>query len=352
LEEFMRAVIYTTPGGPEVLELVEREVPLPQPHEVLVQLHVSGVNPTDWKSRRGSGATLAFPEIVPNQDGAGVITAVGSQVPQARVGERVWVYEAGHERAFGTAEEYIAIDERHAIALPEGAPFDLGAALGVPAITAHRCLTVGIDGPRRLGPGELAGQTVLVAGGAGAVGHMAIELARWSGATVIATVSSASKGELATAAGADFVLNYRDNNITDQVRSLAPNGVDLIVEVSAVVNADLNVRALKASGTIAIYASGNDPLMLDIRTMMKLNARIQFVYLYTVPRAAKELAIEDITRAIEDGALSAGAHRGLPLIRFSLDDTSHAHRAVEDGAIGKVLIDVIHPSRQSDPTES
>lgn len=346
----MRAVIYTTPGGTEVLEVVEREVPLPKPHEVLVQLHVSGVNPTDWKSRRGSGPELAFPEIVPNQDGAGVITAVGSEVSDKRIGERVWIYEAAHERAFGTAEEYIAIDEHHAIALPERATFDLGATLGVPAITAHRCLTVGVDGPSRLGPGTLAGQTVLVAGGAGAVGHAAIELARWSEATVIATVSNKPKAELATAAGANFVLNYRDESVADQIRTIAPEGVDLIVEVSAVVNDQLNVRVLKQSGTIAIYASGTDPLSLDIRTMMKLNARIQFVYLYNVPRRAKDYAIEDISHALEDDALSAGAHRGLPLIRFSLENAAYAHRAVEEGAVGKVLIDIIGPTGAAIPS--
>jgi NADPH2:quinone reductase len=337
----VRAVIYTTFGDPNVLQIVERDVPLPEPHEVLVQLHRSGVNPTDWKSRQGSSDKPAFAEIIPNQDGAGVITAVGSSIDTGRVGERVWIYEAQHGRAYGTAAEYIAIDAGHTVTLPDTASFDLGASLGVPAITAHRCLTVGVNGPRRLTPGSMIDQTVLVAGGAGAVGHAAIELAGYAGAKTITTVSSPVKAELARRAGADVVINYNDDDAAQQIRSVAPDGVDLIVEVSSVTNLALNEKVLKEGGTISIYASGPDPLTLEIRTMMRLNARLQFVYLYLVPLDAKATGIEDITAALREGVLRVGDAFGMPLGHFSLEETKRAHQAVEDHFVGKVLIDIV-----------
>ena len=195
-----------------MLKLVERPEPTPAGEEVLVRVAISGVNPTDWKSRRGSapGQPLAFPEVVPNQDGAGTVVAVGPGVDPDRVGERVWLWEAAWERADGTAQELVALPGWQAVPLPDGASFELGASLGIPALTAHRCLTVSENGPSTLGPGTLAGCTVLVAGGAGAVGHAAIELARWSGATVLSSVSSPEKAALAIAAGAHHVVNYRE----------------------------------------------------------------------------------------------------------------------------------------------
>src|SRR5882672_6382876 len=179
----MKAVVYSQGGGPDVLRLVERPVSDPGPGEVRVRVRVSGVNPTDWKMRYGgSGGALPFGELVPNQDGAGTIDAVGAGVEEARIGERVWVWEAAWHRAGGTAQEYVVLPERQVVRLPDGISFDVGASLGIPALTAHRCLTVSELGPTRLGPGVLAGQTVLVAGGAGAVGHAAIQLAGWAGA--------------------------------------------------------------------------------------------------------------------------------------------------------------------------
>lgn len=153
--------MYSETGGPEVLRMVERSVPEPGAGEVRVQVSVSGVNPTDWKSRRAGSAPPA-PEVVPNQDGAGTIDAVGEGVEPSRVGERVWLWEAAWERAEGTAQEHVVLPERQAVALPDGASFDLGASLGIPALTAHRCLTVSDIGPARLHPGALSGRTVLV----------------------------------------------------------------------------------------------------------------------------------------------------------------------------------------------
>lgn len=327
-----------------MLEVVERPIPEPGPKEVLVAVAVSGVNPTDCKSRRGSGGELPFAEIIPDQDGAGTIVAVGAEVTTARVGERVWIYEANYQRAYGTAAEYLAIDEHHVVELPESASFELGASLGIPALTAHRCLTVGEDGPARLGPGTLAGRTVLVAGGAGAVGHAAIELARWSGAIVVATVSSAQKAALAHRAGAHLVVNYREDHAADSISQFAPGGVDLVVEVASVENLPLDLAVLSDAGTIAIYASGSEPLSLDVRTMMKLNARLQFVYVYTVSKQSKAAAVQDVARALEDGALRVGEEHGLPLVRFPLERCAGAHRAVEEGAVGKVLIEVTSPT--------
>jgi NADPH:quinone reductase len=170
----MRSVVYTYTSGPEVLRLIETPVPDPGPGEVRVRIHRSGVNPTDWKSRRDfDGGPAVDPPQVPNQDGAGVVDAVGEGVAQALLGLRVWIWEAAYQRRHGTAQDYALVPERQVVTLPDVASFDLGASLGIPFLTAHRCLTVGEDGPRRLGPGALQGRHVLVAGGAGAVGNAA-----------------------------------------------------------------------------------------------------------------------------------------------------------------------------------
>ena len=338
----MRAIVYRETGDPGVLTLAERPEPAPGPGEVLVRVAVSGVNPTDWKVRRGAapGQPLAFPEIVPNQDGAGRVVAVGADVDPGRIGERVWLWEAARNRADGTAQELVALPARQAVPLPEGASFDLGASIAIPALTAHRCLTVGADGPAVLGPEALAGRTVLVAGGAGAVGHAAIELAVWSGATVIATVSSPEKAALASAAGAHHVVNYREDGADRAIRDAAPDGVDVIVEVAPATNAALDASVVAPNGTVASYASQPDALAIDIRAAMTVNTRYQFVLVYTMPAAAKEQAIRDVQDAVAAGALRVGEDAGLPLHRFPLERTADAHAAVEGNAVGKVLIDV------------
>jgi NADPH:quinone reductase len=339
----MRAVVYSEPGGPDVLRVVERPVPEPGPGEVRVAVRVSGVNPTDWKARsRGGGdGQLPFPEVVPNQDGAGTVDAVGEGVDRSRVGERLWLWEAAWRRADGTAQEYVVLPERQAVRLPDGASFDVGASLGIPALTAHRCLTVSELGPTRLAPGALAGRTVLVAGGAGAVGHAAIQLARWAGAHVLASVSSDEKAKLAQAAGADHVVNYRSSDAAEQIRGIAPGHVDIIVEVAPAANAALDAAVLAANGIVAVYAAdGGAVVDLAAGGLMSRNIRYQLVLVYTVPPAAKDQAIADVAAAAADGALPVGEDAGLPLHRFPLDRTADAHAAVERGAVGKVLIDV------------
>ncbi|HEX5907935.1 MAG TPA: NADPH:quinone reductase [Propionibacteriaceae bacterium] len=315
----------------------------PGPGEVRVRIVVSGVNPTDWKFRLGSGAAAAppFPEVTPNQDGAGVVDAVGEGVEKLAVGDRVWVYLAGHQRPTGTAQEYTILPADRVVRLPAGTSFDIGASLGVPAMTAHRALTVSEDGPERLHPGALASKVVLVAGGAGAVGHAAIQLARWAGGTVITTVSSPAKAALATAAGAHHVINYREEDAATAIREVAPNGVDLVVEVAIAANSQLNIDVVKPRASIAIYANdGGGELTLNVRQNMIKNLRYQYVLLYTVGDAALTAAVEDITVALEEEALPVGEDAGLPLHRFRLAETADAHQAVEDGAVGKVLIDV------------
>ncbi len=342
----MKACVYRRYGGPEVLDVVERPRPVPGPGEVLVEVAVSGVNPTDWKMRLGTTAphALPYPEMVPAQDGAGVVVAVGDGVAPSRLGERVWLWECAWRRADGTAQEYVALPADHAVVLPAQASFDLGASVGIPALTAHRCLTVGEMSTKRLGPGALSGRTVLVAGGAGAVGHAAIELARWSGAAIVTTVSSEKKAILARAAGADIVLNYRSDDVVAMTRDFAPGGVDCIVEVDSVTNAGIDRDVLAANGTVAVYASDTRDLSLSVRPAMTLNARYQFVLVYTVPTAAKSAAVEDVAAAIADGALRVGEGAGLPLHRFPLERIREAHAAVEGGATGKVLVDVSQPT--------
>jgi NADPH:quinone reductase len=306
-------------------------------------VQVSGVNPTDWKARRGRGGDgqLPFREVVPNQDGAGIVDAVGDGVDPSRVGERVWLWEAAWRRADGTAQEYVVLPERQAVRLPDAISFDAGASLGIPALTAHRCLTVSELESHRLAPGVLAGQTVLVAGGAGAVGHAAIQLARWGRARVITTVSSDEKARLAHAAGADHVVNYRSSEAADQIRDVAPDGVDILVELAPAPNAALDAAVLAPNGTVAVYATdGGNELGLAVGDLMSRNIRYQFVLVYTVSRAAKDQAVADVAAAVADGALPVGADAGLPLHRFALEQTAEAHSAVEGGVVGKVLIDV------------
>jgi NADPH2:quinone reductase len=337
----MKAIVYTKTGAPDVLTLSDRPVPEPGPGEVRVRVVVSGVNPTDWKARRGGapGEPTPFPEMVPNQDGAGVIDAVGAGVPSDRVGQRVWLWEAAWQRADGTAQEYLVLPGRQAVVLPDDASFDLGASLGIPALTAHRALTVAEGGPDRLGPGALAGRAVLVAGGAGAVGNAAIQLARWAGAEVVTTVSSPEKAALATAAGAHHLVNYRAENAAAAIRRFAPAGVDIVVEVAPTANAELNTAVIGANGTISVYVADSD-LRLPVFPLMSKNVRYQFILVYTVGETAKAHAVNDVARAVADGALQVGDAAGLPLHRFPLADTAGAHAAVEAGAVGKVLIDL------------
>ncbi|WZH36072.1 MAG: NADPH:quinone reductase [Microbacterium enclense] len=336
----MQAITYTRTGDSSVLTLVERATPAPGPGEVRVRIAVSGVNPTDWKAREG-GRPFSFAEVTPNQDGAGTVDAVGEGVSSVSVGQRVWVYLAQHERPTGTAAEYAVIPAARAVPLADGASFALGASLGVPAMTAHRALTVHEHGPARLAPGALAGRTVLVQGGAGAVGHAAIQLAVWAGGTVIATVSSDEKEALARAAGAHHVLQYPSEALAAGIRDLAPNGVEHIVEVAIADNAGLDVEVVANHGSIGYYAdNGGDSFTAAVRASFAKNVRWQGLLLYTVGEDALRAAAEDVSAAVAAGALPVGESAGLPVTWFPLAETAAAHDAVADGAVGKVLVRV------------
>jgi len=233
------------------------------------------------------------------------------------------------------------LPDHHAVALPDEASFELGASLGIPALTAHRCLTTWDGSDGRLGPGRLAGRTVLVAGGAGAVGNAAIQLARWAGAVVLTTVSGPEKAHLARAAGANTVVNYRAEDVVAAVRQTVPDGVDLVVEVAPIANAAINHALLAVGGTVATYATEETPdLTLPVWPLMAGNVRYQFVLVYTVPATAKAQAVADVSAAVAAGAFKVGHDAGLPLHHFPLGETAQAHGAVAGGAVGKVLITV------------
>lgn len=335
----MRAVVYRETGPSSVLQLVERDVTDPGPGEVRVRIVRSGVNPTDWKVRSGAG--IDFDEVVPNQDGAGLVDALGDGVSDVAVGDRVWLMMAQHGRASGTAAEFAVVPVERVVPLPDGASFDLGASLGVPAVTAHRTLTASEGGPARLGPGALDGKVVLVAGGAGAVGNAAIQLARWAGATVITTISSDEKARLATAAGAHHVVNYRTGDAAAAILEIAPDGVDIAVELAPAQNNALDLQVVCNRGTVAIYANnGGDRLTLDVRATFSRNLRYQFVFLYALGNDLLRAAAEDVTAAVAAGALRVGEEAGVALHHFPLEEAAAAHDAVENGAVGKVLIDV------------
>jgi NADPH:quinone reductase len=323
----MRAVQYPT-SGPHAAALtsVEPDRPDPGAGEVLVQVHVSGVNPTDWKSRLYGGFDTGHELVVPHHDGAGEIVAVGERVDPARVGERVWLYLAQWRRPQGTAAQWIALPSEQAVRLPARVSLDLGAGLGIPALTAHRCLFA--DGP-------VAGRSVLVQGGAGGVGHAAIELARFAGARVAATVSSEEKAKLADLAGADLVVNYRSEDVVEAVRTWAPDGVDRVIEVAVGTNIDTDAEVIVDGGVISSFGAPDKPIDPP-RGLMARNCELKFVLVYTMPDAAKRDAVADITAALEQGALSA-----LPAYRFPLEETGAAHDAVRDGAVGKVLVDLL-----------
>jgi NADPH2:quinone reductase len=339
----MKAISYARTGDSSVLQLHDRRVPEPGAGEVRVRIVLSGVNPTDWKHRKGAaaGEKLDFAEVVPHHDGAGVVDAVGAGVSGLAVGDRVWVFMAQLDRPDGTAQEFVVLPVASVAPLPDGIGFEVGASLGVPAITAHRALTVAEGWPSRLHPGALAGATVLVAGGAGAVGHAAIQLARWAGARVITTVSTAEKEALAAAAGAHHIVNYKAGDTATAIREVARDGVDIVVEVAPAQNAALDAAVVSNRATISIYANdGGGNVELDIISNMWVNARYQFLVLYTVGEDALANGRDDVAAAVRDGAMGVGESNGLPLHYFPLADTAAAHDAVESGVTGKVLVRV------------
>jgi NADPH2:quinone reductase len=322
----MRAAVYDSLGpAHEVLRVTEVDRPEPGPGQVRVRVHLSGVNPTDWKSRSGATPRAIDGFQIPNQDGAGVIDAVGDGVDPGRAGERVWVWMAAAGQRWGTCAEWTVVPAERAVRLPDGVSFELAAALGVPAMTAHRCLFA--DGP-------VDGKNVLVAGGAGAVGHFAIELAKWAGARVVSTVSGPEKADLAARAGADLVVNYTEPEAAERIAAFAPT-MDRIVEVALGANLQLDLGLSGPDTVVITYAADGEDPVLPVRGCMSANVTLRFVLLYGVPAAALRQAAADITRALDQGALTA-----LPVHHFPLEQAADAHDAVQQRAVGKVLVDL------------
>lgn len=324
----MRAAVYERTGqAAEVLRVTDVPRPEPGPGEVRVRVQASGINPTDVKTRGGVTPRPIDGFQIPHHDGAGVIDAVGPGVPAERVGQPVWVWMAAFGRPWGTAAEWTVVPGRQAVPLPEGVSPELGASLGVPAMTAHRCLFA--DGP-------VDGQAVLVAGGAGAVGHFSIQLANWGNAAqVLATVSGPAKAQLAKEAGAADVINYHDADAADQIRSAAAGPVDRIVEVALGANLALDLAVSRPDTVVVSYAAEATDPVLPVRACMSANVVLRFMLLYGVPAAALDHAAADVSVALSVGALTLS---GLPVHRFALDEIAAAQEAVERGAGGKVLV--------------
>ena len=318
-------------NGPakEVLQIGDRPDPEPGRGEVRVRIVCSGVNPSDVKRRAGwNNQELAFPWQVPNNDGSGVIDKVGAGVHGSRVGERVWLHSTGWKRPLGTAAQFTVTPEQRAFALPEGVSFEVGAGLGVPAMTAHRAV---------FGFGPVRGKTVLVTGGAGAVGFYAIRLAKWGGARVVTTVSGAAKAAEAKRAGADLVVNYRTENVAERVTALTgEGGVDHIVEVDFGANLATTLVVLRPNGSIATYASMAKPEpVIPFYALMFKNARLLWVFVYEMPQEAMVEAGRDVNAWLASGSAVHPEHHTFPLDRLA-----DAHIAVEEGAIGKVIVEV------------
>ena len=326
----MQAAFYESTGSArEVLHVARIEVPQPGPGEVRVRVACSGVNPSDVKGRAGlRNKTLPFPRIVPHSDGAGVIDAVGAGVAPARVGERVWIWNAAWKRAWGTAAEYVVLPSAQAVHLPEPVGFDAGACLGIPALTAYHSAAV---------DGGVVGRSVLVAGGAGAGGHYAVQCARLMGARqVIATVSSDAKARLALDAGADLAVDYRREDAAARIREATGGaGVDRIIEGDIAANSALDLQVLRQGGDIVVYGSGAGEFKLPFFPLILQHVRLRFFIVYELDAAARAQAQAHLDAWLRRGALAHNVARRVPLA-----DIVQAHELVESGqAAGNVVVD-------------
>ena len=326
----MRAAYYETLGPAEdVLRVCDLPKPAPQAGEVLVRVHASGVNPSDVKMRLGtSSATGEFPRIVPHSDGAGIIESVGTGVPATRVGERVWIWNARWKRAFGTAAEYVTLPAVQAVQLPDNVDFTAGACLGIPALTAWQALET---------DGGVRGQWVLVQGGAGSVGHYAVQMAKLKGAKVIATVSSDAKAARAKQAGADAVVNYRAEDLVRRVKDLTDGkGVDRVIEVDFAANVAKLPALVADYGMIVVYGSGAREVPLSFGASILGNIGYRFFIVYNQPPELRCRATNELNAWLRDGKLLHSV-----AARFPLSEIVAAHQAVESGKIdGHVIMTI------------
>ena len=309
----MRAAYYESNGSArEVLRVGDIETPQAGPGEVRVKLATSGVNPSDVKSRQGATRKIAWPRVIPQSDGAGVIDQAGDGVAKSRIGERVWIWNGQWKRAFGTAAEYIALPAAQAVKLPDKISFEAGACLGIPAMTGYHAIALS---------GATKGTTLLISGGAGAVSQYAIQFAKAAGATVLATISSPEKAKAAQEAGADHTINYKSDDVGARVMEITGKcGVDAMIEMDLATNAKLIPTVLRPKGSVLVY--GTTPEAAIPAAFCLVNTiRLQFFLVYELDAAERERTVTGITRALEQGKLAnriaqptlrAGRHRRRP----------------------------------------
>jgi NADPH2:quinone reductase len=323
----MRAAYYEKNGSArDVLHLGEVETPQPGAGEVRIRLKVSGVNPSDVKNRAGTTRKIVFPRVIPHSDGAGEIDAVGAGVDKARIGERVWTWNGQWKRPFGTAAEYIVLPADQAVKLPAAISLEAGACLGIPALTAWHAVDIA---------GTTKGTTLLIAGGAGAVAHYAIQFAKARGATVITTVSSPDKAKIARDAGADHTIDYKTENVGERVQALVKGGVDAVIELDLTANAGLLPAVLRPHGTLVVYGTGPQVQFPGSFCLVN-NITVKFMIVYELTAEARARAIADITRMLEANSLIHNVAKSFPLA-----DIVAAHETVEQGrAIGNVVVTV------------
>jgi NADPH2:quinone reductase len=323
----MRAAWYEKNGSAtEVLTVGETETPKPGPGEVRVRLKTSGVNPSDVKTRAGTVRKIAFPRVIPQSDGAGDIDAVGEGVPASRVGERVWIWNGQWRRPFGTAAEYIVLPAAQAVKLPAAVSYEAGACLGIPALTAWHAVDIA---------GTKAGATLLIAGGAGAVAHYAIQFAKARGAVVITTVSSDAKAKIAKDAGADITINYKTENVGERVMALTKGGADAVIELDLTANAAMLPTVLRPRGTLVVYGTGPQ-VQFPGSFCLANNITVKFLLVYELTDDERARAVTDITRMLEANSLKHNVAETYPLA-----DIVKAHQAVESGKVaGNVVMQV------------
>ena len=323
----MRAAYYEKNGpAADVLRVGDVDTPKPGAGEVRVKLATSGVNPSDVKSREGRSRKIAYPRVIPHSDGAGTIDLVGDGVPTSRIGERVWVWNGQWKRAFGTAATYVTLPAHQAVLLPSHVSFDIGACLGIPAMTAFHAVSLA---------DAWAGSTLLVSGGAGAVANYAIQFAKARGAVVITTVSSEEKATRARAAGADHAIDYKREDVAARIKDLTDGaGVDAVIELDLAANAKLLPGVLRAKGSVIVYGTGAAEATIPAQWMLVSGIAIKFMLVYELTREEHQAAIAAITQGLDNNSL---IHQ--VAATFPLDQIVAAHQAVEGGkAIGNVIL--------------
>lgn len=325
----MRAACYEKTGpAREVLRILDLPDPSPGPGEVRVRVLWSGVNPSDVKSRAGlRSSVMPFPRVVPHSDGMGVVDGVGDGVAATRIGERVWLWNAAWGRPMGSAAGFVVLPSAQAVPMDPGTPDEAGACLGIPAMTALHAVLMA---------GGVCGQRVLVAGGAGAVGHYAVQFARLLGAAqVLATVSSEEKAAIAREAGADACVDYRSADAGGQILALTGgHGVDRIIELDIAANAALDLAVLRPGGDLVVYGSGRPEFTLPFFPLIARNITLRFFIVYHL--AAQERATAEATLS---SLLRSGRVRHLIAQRLPLDEIQTAHELVEGGrVVGNVVV--------------